>query len=136
MQAPTEKQQSEVLVERMMGELERRVAEWKASVQREREDVQRERQLLETEKAQLRQRTAVLSETAEEMANALGDIHKMRADLEQRLAVTPMDLTAQQLQSEWKRIDEEKALVKKSQEFVQTAIQRLQDAEAAFELVM
>lgn len=134
--APSEKQQSEVLVRRMMEDLERKVQDWKRTVFEQREQIKNEWSQLESEKLALRARTALLNETAEEMTTGLKELAAMRQDLERRLAVTPMDLTAEELQQEWALIDKEKQALQKSQEMVERSIKRLQEAEAAMELVM
>ena len=46
-----------------------------------------------------------------------------------------MDLNAAQLQEEWRKLDGEKADIQRASEELQTAYDRLADAQAAYEML-
>ena len=119
----------------VLKDLEARVAEWNHKVETERALIQAEWKSVEEEKQRLKSRTKVLDESAEDIANALTELHRLRQDLERRLAVTPMDLNASQLQEEWRRIDKEKSDLNRATEELQNAFDRLADAQAALEMI-
>ena len=87
------------------------------------------------EKEKLATRTNLLNESANDIANGLTEIHRLKEELERRLAVIPMDLSAAEIEEEWKKIDQEKLRIKKSSEELQMALDRLADAQAAMDLM-
>ena len=119
----------------VLRDLEVRVTEWSKKVEAERGALQKEWQALEEEKTKVRARTRVVEESAKEVLGAMSEVQRLRGDLEARLAVTPMDLNASQLQEEWRRIDAEKASMRKAAEDLQRAADRLAEAQAAYEML-
>jgi hypothetical protein len=125
----------ESLVAVVLKDLETRVADWGAKVESEKTALAKEWQIIEEERIKLRARTKAVEESARDVASALSEVHKLRDELEKRLAVTPMDLSAAQLQDEWRRIDSEKLDMKRATSDLQVALDRLADAQAAYELL-
>ena len=119
----------------VLKDLETRLTDWGAKVQDEKGTLEKEWKKLEEEKAKIRARTKAVEESAKEAANALAEANRLRQELERRLAVTPMDLNAEQLQVEWRKIDSEKLDMKRAAEELQAAYERLADAQAAYEML-
>ena len=123
------------LVAVVLKDLERKVEDWDAKVQAEKVHLQEEWDLVKAAKEKVAVRMKILSESAEEISAGLAEIKRMKGELNKRLAVTPMDLDASQLQEEWKKIDEEKLALKKSADELHKAVEKLADAQAAFDMV-
>lgn len=119
----------------VLKDLETRLTDWGAKVQDEKGALEKEWKKLEEEKAKIRARTKAVEESAKEAANALAEANRLRQELERRLAVTPMDLNAEQLQMEWRKIDTEKLDMKRAADELQAAYDRLADAQAAYEML-
>jgi hypothetical protein len=125
----------ETLLAVVLKDLETRLAEWGVKVEEEKSALEKEWRALEDEKARIRARTKAVEESAREAASALAEANRLRQELERRLAVTPMDLNSEQLQSEWRKIDAEKVDMKRAAEELRTAFDRLADAQAAYEML-
>jgi chromosome segregation ATPase len=119
----------------VLKDLEGRVTEWSSKVEAEKGTLQKEWSAIEQERAKLRARTKAVEDSAKEVAGVMAEVQRLREELEKRLVVTPMDLNASQLQEEWRRIDMEKASMRKAAEELQSAMDRLADAQAAHDLL-
>jgi succinate dehydrogenase/fumarate reductase flavoprotein subunit len=119
----------------VLKDLDNRVQEWNAKVESEKSMLQKEWLAIEEEKQRIKARTKILDESADDIANGLQEVQRLRAELDKRLAVTPMDLNAAQLQEEWQKIDQEKVQIKRSADELQIALDRLADAQAALEML-
>jgi len=134
--APANGEQSvDNLMAVLLKDLETRIHDWNGRVEAEKAQLQQEWQALEEEKAKVRNRAKHLDDSANDVGNALKEVQRLREELEKRLAVTPMDLDAAQLQQEWRKIDKERLDLKKATEELQLAFDRLADAQAALEML-
>jgi uncharacterized protein (DUF3084 family) len=119
----------------VLKDLDTRVQEWNAKVESEKALLRKEWQAIEEEKNRIKVRTKALDESADDIANGLQELQRLRTELDKRLAVTPMDLDAAQIQDEWKKIDAERLQLRNSAEELKLAFDRLADAQAALEMM-